>query len=84
MYTTETVKAMTMNGEQSIFAIFHKNEVILKKENYGNHIVAYVQEQDSTHKGIVIKVTKDLGDLVFMLNFIKNDVVKTVNGVSNL
>lgn len=84
MYSTTATSTAPCSifGEQSVFGVFHKNDVILKRENQSNNIVAYVQEQESTFKGIVIKVTNDLSDLLFTLDIIKNDVVKMFTGVS--
>lgn len=81
MYTTDSV---TINGDQNVFAVFHKNEVLLKRDNHLNIIMAFVQENYSTHKGVVIKITYDLKELMITMDIIKNDVLKAFREVSYL
>lgn len=78
MYSTVTVKE-----EQNILAIFHKNNVILKKDNHSNNIMAYVQENESTYKGVVFKISNDINDMLFVMNIIREDLLKTLQGVSS-
>ncbi|KNC33496.1 hypothetical protein FF38_05837 [Lucilia cuprina] len=62
--------------KQSAFGIFHKNEVIVKKES-ANNIVAYIQENQATHKGLVIKITNNLQELLYIMEILKNNVVNS-------
>ncbi|KAM7351010.1 uncharacterized protein ACRADG_003985 [Cochliomyia hominivorax] len=79
LYSTGPVTTACLSDEWgSAYGIFHKNDVILKKEYQSPYVIAYVQEEDMTHKGIVIKVTNDLSDLMLIFGVIKNDVVRAI------
>ncbi|XP_075152173.1 uncharacterized protein LOC142226172 [Haematobia irritans] len=73
MYTRSTRKE-----EQVVYSVLNKNDVIIKMDQ-SNSLMAFVQEGESTYKGQVMKITNDLSDMMFMMEIIRNELVKSFN-----
>ncbi|XP_065356072.1 uncharacterized protein LOC135950460 [Calliphora vicina] len=76
MYKMST--PLALNGEQYLFGIFHKNDVILKTENHAYNIIVYIQEQQTTQKGFVVKVGNELSDLTSTMYDLRYTAVHTL------
>ncbi|XP_011293532.2 uncharacterized protein LOC105261982 [Musca domestica] len=63
--------------EQVVYAVFHRNDVIMKVDSHTNALMAFVQEGPATFKGMVVKISNDLSDMMFVIDIIRNELLKS-------
>lgn len=70
-------------AEQIVYAVLHKNDVVLKVDGQTHALMAFVEEKQSTYMGLVVKITDDLSDMMCIMEILRNDLIKSYEDVSN-